>query len=93
MENAETASKIFKDRPMSPASLVVYWTEYVLRYKGAPHLTSHAINLSWYQYYLLDVIALILVFIIVVIFVSYRIFKSISKYFSNYSRNTKSKYE
>ncbi|XP_001944591.2 UDP-glucuronosyltransferase 2B15 [Acyrthosiphon pisum] len=93
MENVKTASKIFKDRPMSPASLVVYWTEYVLRHKGAPHLTSHAMNLLWYQYYLLDVIALILVFIIVVIIVSYRIFKSISKYFSKYSRNTKSKSE
>ncbi|XP_001948228.2 UDP-glucuronosyltransferase 2C1-like [Acyrthosiphon pisum] len=93
MENAKTASKIFKDRPISPANLVVYWTEYVIRHKGAPHLTSHAINLSWYQYYLLDLIALILVFIIVVFFVSYRIFKSISKYFSNYFRNTKSKSE
>ncbi|CAI6346137.1 unnamed protein product [Macrosiphum euphorbiae] len=36
MENAKDASKIFKDRPMSPASLVVYWTEYVLHHKGAP---------------------------------------------------------
>jgi len=93
MENAKTASKIFKDRPISPANLVVYWTEYVIRHKGAPHLTSHAINLSWYQYLLLDLIALILVFIIVVFFVSYRIFKSISKHFSNYFRNTKSKSE
>ncbi|CAI6346307.1 unnamed protein product [Macrosiphum euphorbiae] len=91
MENAKTASKIFKDRPMSPASQVVYWTEYVLRHKGAPHLTSHAMNLSWYQYYLLDIIALILVFIIVVVFLSYRAFISISKSFSKYSRNTKSK--
>ncbi|CAI6344338.1 unnamed protein product [Macrosiphum euphorbiae] len=93
MENAKTASKIFKDRPMSPASQVVYWTEYVLRHKGAPHLTSHAMNLSWYQYYLLDVIALILVFIIVLVFLSYKAFISISKSFSKYSRNTKSKSE
>lgn len=94
MENVKTASKIFKDRHMSPASLVVYWTEYVLRHKGAPHLTSYAMNLSWYQYYLLDVIALILVFVIVGIFVSYRILKFISKYFLSYSRKfTKSKSE
>lgn len=93
MENAKTASKIFKDRPISPANLVVYWTEYVIRHKGAPHLTSHAINLSWYQYFLFDLIALILVFITVMFFVSYRIFKSISGYFSNYFRNTKSKSE
>uniref|UniRef100_A0A2S2P9M0 UDP-glucuronosyltransferase n=1 Tax=Schizaphis graminum TaxID=13262 RepID=A0A2S2P9M0_SCHGA len=84
MANAKTASKIFKDRYMSPASLVVYWTEYVLRHKGAPHLKSYALNLPWYQYYLLDFIALILVFIVVI----HKIFKSISKYFLNYSRNT-----
>lgn len=93
IKNAKTASKLFKDRPISPANLVVYWTEYVIRHKGAPHLTSHAINLSWYQYYLLDLIALILVFIIVVFFVIYRMFKSISKYFWNSSRNIKSKAE
>jgi len=93
MENAKTASKIFKDRPMTPASLAVYWTEYVIRHKGAPHLISHAINLPWFQYYLLDLISLILVFIIVVFFVSYNVLKSISKYFSNYSKNTKLKSE
>ncbi|XP_022164264.1 UDP-glucuronosyltransferase 2B37-like isoform X2 [Myzus persicae] len=93
MKNAKTAQKIFRDRPMSPASLVVYWTEYVLHHKGALHLTSHAINLPWYQYYLLDLIALVLVFIVVVFFISYRIFKLVSKYFSIFSRNIKSKSE
>ncbi|XP_022164366.1 UDP-glucuronosyltransferase 2B2-like [Myzus persicae] len=93
MKNAKTAQKIFRDRPMSPASSVVFWTEYVIRHKGAPHLTSHAINLPWYQYYLLDLISLILVLIVVVFFVSYRFLKSVTKYFSNYSRNIKSKSE
>jgi len=93
LESAKTASKIFKDRPMTPAKLVVYWTEYVIRHKGAHHLKYHGLNLTWYQYFLLDLIALILVFITVVFFVSFRIFKSISKYFSNYSKSTKSKSE
>ncbi|CAH1709686.1 unnamed protein product [Aphis gossypii] len=92
-ENAKTASRIFKDRSILPTNSVVYWTEYVLRHKGAPHLKSYALNLSWYQYYLLDLITLILSFIIVVFFVTYKMFKSISTYFSNYSRNNKSKSE
>ncbi|XP_060840456.1 UDP-glucosyltransferase 2-like [Rhopalosiphum padi] len=75
--NAETASKIFKDRPMSQAESVVYWTEYVLRHKGAQHMKSHAFNLRWYQYYLLDVLTLVFVFISVVIFVSTKIIKLI----------------
>ena len=56
MKNAKIASNILKDRPMTPAQSVVYWTEYVIRHKGAPHLKSHAVNLTWYQYFLLDVI-------------------------------------
>jgi len=74
-ENAKKAMKIFKDRPMSPESLVVYWTEYVLRHRGAPHLQSRALNLHWYQYYLLDVIGFAIAFISLVVFVIYNIFK------------------
>lgn len=74
-ENAKNAMKIFKDRPMSPKSLVVYWTEYVLRHHGAPHLKSCALNLKWYQYYLLDVMAFTLAGISFVVLVIYNIFK------------------
>jgi glucuronosyltransferase len=35
----------------------VYWTEYVIRHKGAPHLRSAVLELAWYQYEQLDVIA------------------------------------
>jgi glucuronosyltransferase len=37
----------------------VYWTEYVIRHKGAPHLRSAALDLAWYQYFLLDVIGVL----------------------------------
>jgi glucuronosyltransferase len=37
----------------------VYWTEYVIRHKGAPHLRSAVLDLAWYQYFLLDVIAVL----------------------------------
>ncbi|XP_050437966.1 UDP-glucosyltransferase 2-like isoform X2 [Adelges cooleyi] len=45
--NAKLASKRFKDRPMSPADLATYWTEYVVRHNGAQHLKSKAFNLTW----------------------------------------------
>jgi len=83
MENVKTASKIFKDRHMSPASLVVYWTEYVLRHKGAPHLTSYAMNLSWYQYYLLDVIAVMLLLIAFTVYIAYKTLMLIHDQFVN----------
>jgi len=57
---------------MTPQQSVVYWTEYVIRHKGAPHLRSNGYNLTWYQYFLLDVMAVVLVSISVVLFVIYR---------------------
>ncbi|CAH1402289.1 unnamed protein product [Nezara viridula] len=55
-ENALIRSKIIKDNPMSVMDNAVYWVEYVLRHRGAPHLRSAAVELSWYQYLLLDVL-------------------------------------
>ncbi len=43
--------------------MAIYWTEYVIRHKGALHLQTAAVHMPWYQYLLLDVIAFILVFI------------------------------
>ena len=37
----------------------VYWTEYVIRHNGAPHLRSAVLDLAWYQYLLLDVVAVL----------------------------------
>jgi len=44
---------------MSPLETAVYWTEYVIRHKGAPHLRSAAVGMLWYQYYLIDVLLVI----------------------------------
>jgi glucuronosyltransferase len=46
---------------MSPQNTAIFWTEYVIRHGGAPHMRSAALDLAWYQYLLLDVIAFILV--------------------------------
>jgi hypothetical protein len=35
----------------------VYWKKYVVRHKEAPYLRSAVLELTWYQYFLLDVIA------------------------------------
>lgn len=82
---------------MSPEKLIVYWTEYIHRHKGAPHLKSQALNLAFYQYLLLDVIAAIFVLICIIWLISYNIFKMIYKYClmhkTNTSQNVKTKSE
>jgi len=67
---------------MSPQKSVVYWTEYVIRYKGAPHLKSQALNLTWYQYFLLDIIAVLLMFIFMSILIVLKLFKFIRTMFT-----------
>ncbi|KAE9527249.1 hypothetical protein AGLY_012947 [Aphis glycines] len=91
--NAKTTSNIFKDRPMTPAQSVVYWTEYVLRHNGATHLKSHSLNLMWYQYYLLDVISFAIFLIFVVFFAVYKMLKYIYKYTSIFHQKVKAKTE
>jgi len=58
-ENAQRLSHIIQDQPLTPLEQAVYWTEYVIRHKGAPHLRSAVLDLTWYQYLLLDVIAVL----------------------------------
>lgn len=69
---AEHISKLFKDRPSPPLETAIYWVEYVIRYNGAPHLRSAGADLPWYQYYLIDVFAVIIVVLgTVLYFVAY----------------------
>ncbi|XP_057663227.1 uncharacterized protein LOC130898167 [Diorhabda carinulata] len=54
--NAKILSERFKDRPLPPLETAVYWTEYVVRHKGASFMKSAAVDMPFYQYYLLDVL-------------------------------------
>ncbi|KAJ8959684.1 hypothetical protein NQ318_021875 [Aromia moschata] len=44
------------DTPMTGLETAVWWTEYVIRHKGAKHLRNPAADMPFYQYFLLDVI-------------------------------------
>lgn len=57
--NIKRHSDVFRDRPINSRDAAVYWIEYVIRHKGAPQLRSAGLDLTWYQFYMLDVIALI----------------------------------
>lgn len=71
-ESLKMLSAIHKDRPMEPLALSVYWTEYVMRHKGAPHLRPAAHNLNWFQYHSLDVIALLVTVVMLVVMVTFK---------------------
>lgn len=51
---------LLKDQKETPLERAVYWTEYVLRHRGALHLQSPSKDMGMFQYYLIDVICLLL---------------------------------
>jgi glucuronosyltransferase len=53
-------SAIYRDQPETPLKRAVFWTEYVLQHGGAS-LRSVSADLPWYQYFLLDVIAVLFI--------------------------------
>jgi glucuronosyltransferase len=59
----------------------IFWTEYVIRHKGAPHLRPAIMDLAWYQYLLLDILAVILLFVIAVFLLVYIITRKLFKTF------------
>ncbi|XP_051986441.1 UDP glucuronosyltransferase 5 family, polypeptide G1 [Xyrauchen texanus] len=58
--NIRKLSELHRDQPLSPLDCAIFWIEYVMRHKGAPHLRSEATNLSWYSYHNIDVVAFLL---------------------------------
>ncbi|KAI8498208.1 UDP-glucuronosyltransferase 2A1 [Branchiostoma belcheri] len=58
-EKAKRVSTILRDQPQPPMERAVWWIEHVIKHGGLPHLRSRATELPFYQYYLLDVLALI----------------------------------
>ncbi|KAG7298068.1 hypothetical protein JYU34_018838 [Plutella xylostella] len=77
-QNALKVRDIFLDRPIPPLEMGVYWIEYVLRHKGAPHLRSPALDLPLYQYLLLDVVAIALAITLLILFILHKLFRYLS---------------
>ncbi|XP_034488823.1 UDP-glucuronosyltransferase 2B15 [Drosophila innubila] len=58
--NAKIMSMRLHDQPMNPLETAVWWTEYVLRHKGAPHMRLSEQDMSFMQYYSLDIASVLL---------------------------------
>ena len=59
-------SDLIMDQPQHPLDRAVWWLEYLLRHPHNTSMKPHTHNLSWVQYFLLDVISVI-VFILALI--------------------------
>lgn len=77
--NAKKLSKRFNDRPLTAVESAVYWTEYVIRHKGAKHLRTAAVGMPWWKYYLVDVISFLLSIAFIALYTIYFVLKTIFK--------------
>lgn len=51
----------WKDNLVHPMEEFIWWVEHVVKFKGANHLKSNAIHLSWISYLLIDVFLVIFI--------------------------------
>ena len=59
-DRMDTAHSLFLDQKETSQSRAVWWIEYTIRHGGAQFLRPGCLSLAWYEYHLIDVIALIL---------------------------------
>ncbi|XP_039104203.1 UDP-glucuronosyltransferase 3A2-like isoform X2 [Hyaena hyaena] len=61
-KSAVVAARIIRhSHPMTPAQRLVGWIDHILQTRGAAHLKPHALQQSWHEQYLLDVILFLVV--------------------------------
>ncbi|XP_047448480.1 UDP-glucuronosyltransferase 2B31-like isoform X2 [Mugil cephalus] len=65
-KNMKTLSSLHRDQPMKPLDKAMFWIEFVMRHKGAPHLRTESYKMSRIQYYSIDVIAFLLAVILLI---------------------------
>ena len=64
---ARYRQQLMREQPVPPRELAVHWVEHVIRHGGAPHLRSVGADLSFLQYYSLDVLAFLLAVLLLVL--------------------------
>ncbi|KAK7117715.1 hypothetical protein R3I94_023066 [Phoxinus phoxinus] len=74
-ENMQRLSRLHHDQPMKPLDRAVFWIEFVMRNRGAPHLRTQSFRMSWIEYYSIDVIMTLLMIFLLFCFVIYSIIK------------------
>lgn len=74
---AKEISAIFKDNLVQPMDEAMFWIEHVVKFKGAKHLKSHAVNISLFSYLLLDVLAVNVLGVLAIVFVFYCLAKKL----------------
>ncbi|CAH0386033.1 unnamed protein product [Bemisia tabaci] len=79
LEQAQKRSNLLRDQAETPMDTAIFWTEYVLRHRGAYHLQSPAKDMSVIQYYSIDVLLLMLAALYSIVIIVNRLRRVASK--------------
>lgn len=83
-----------EDKPYDLLENAIWWIEFVIRHKGAPHLHTSIAHDPWYQKYDTDIIAILSIFTFVILLsaliIIYKLIKIII-YFTRTSIDVKKK--
>ncbi|XP_067236297.1 UDP-glucuronosyltransferase 2A3-like isoform X3 [Chanodichthys erythropterus] len=69
-ENMQRLSRLHHDQPMKPLDRAVFWIEFVMRNRGAPHLRTQSFRMSWIEYHCIDVILTLMATLFIFAFVT-----------------------
>uniref|UniRef100_A0A0P6EHC7 UDP-glucuronosyltransferase n=1 Tax=Daphnia magna TaxID=35525 RepID=A0A0P6EHC7_9CRUS len=81
-EKMEKVSELIRDQMETPLDRVIYWIEYIIRHKGAPHLRTASRKLSLHQRFLFDV----MLFVFLVGILMFSVLTRVLRYFSRKGR-------
>lgn len=56
-QQAKYISDTFNENIVQPMDEAMFWIEHVAKFNGAKHLKSHAINMPWFKYLMVDIVA------------------------------------
>jgi len=70
-KNMMQMSRLHRDQPEKPLDRAVFWSEFVMRHKGASHLRTESYKMPWYSYHCLDVMLFILSGVVFLLLVFY----------------------
>ena len=64
-KRTKVASEIMRSRSQSPQQRAVYWIEHVVKF--GDYLHSHATDMPLYEYLMIDLLAVIIIFVSIII--------------------------
>nr|XP_016924990.2 UDP-glycosyltransferase UGT4 [Drosophila suzukii]XP_036674198.1 UDP-glycosyltransferase UGT4 [Drosophila suzukii] len=82
-QNSKYLSQRFHDQPMSSIETAIWWTEYILRHKGADHMRIAEQEMSLMQYYNVDVVSVLFgrigLSVIIVLFLGWKLVSLVTR--------------